>query len=80
MGCLTGRPDRSKGRKETTPRPSFLGWPGKGALLGVGLVLPLCGQAPKGKKYALLVGINVNDHGKLAAFKYAENDSCWFGR
>jgi formylglycine-generating enzyme required for sulfatase activity len=46
------------------------------AVLAVLAVLPLHGQSdkPKGKKYALLVGITDYDHGKLDPLKYTEND------
>jgi formylglycine-generating enzyme required for sulfatase activity len=40
------------------------------------LALPLAGGAdkPKGKKYALLVGVKAYEHDKLPDLKYAEND------
>jgi formylglycine-generating enzyme required for sulfatase activity len=56
-------------------------------LLLVGLCLgltPLVGQdrpgKPPGKRYALLVGINVYEHPKLAALKFAENDAADLAR
>jgi hypothetical protein len=45
------------------------------AALALLIALPLAGQdKPKGKKYALLVGITEYDHSKLAPLKYTEND------
>ena len=38
------------------------------------LLLPVWGEATKGKKYALLVGVNSYEHPKLPALKYAERD------
>jgi uncharacterized caspase-like protein len=40
-----------------------------------GVLLPLWGQEPGGKKYALLVGINTYEHEKLTPLRYAENDA-----
>jgi tetratricopeptide (TPR) repeat protein len=37
-------------------------------------VLPVWGQAARGKRYALLVGINTYEHHNLPALKYAERD------
>jgi formylglycine-generating enzyme required for sulfatase activity len=41
---------------------------------GAGLLLPARGQAPAGKKYALLVGVRAYDHADLPDLKYTEND------
>jgi hypothetical protein len=46
--------------------------------LGIALV-PVWGQVARGKKYALLVGVNVYEHAKLAPLKYAENDASTLG-
>jgi uncharacterized protein YkwD len=40
-----------------------------------GVLLPVWGQEPARKKYALLVGVNRYDHPKLKPLKYAENDA-----
>jgi formylglycine-generating enzyme required for sulfatase activity len=45
------------------------------SVMAAALLLPARGDAPKGKMYALLVGINRYDHPKLAKLKYAENDA-----
>jgi uncharacterized caspase-like protein len=45
-------------------------------VLGAALVLPLAAESekPRGKKYALLVGVNSYEHARLPNLKYAEND------
>jgi uncharacterized caspase-like protein len=45
-------------------------------LLCLGLALAVLGreEKPRGKKYALLVGIKAYDHNKLPDLKYTEND------
>jgi hypothetical protein len=45
-----------------------------GLLIALGFVLPGWARAPKGKKYALLVGVRSYDHAKLTDLKYTEND------
>jgi uncharacterized caspase-like protein len=46
------------------------------AVLSVAVVLPLAGREdkPRGKKYAILVGITQYQHAKLTDVKYTEND------
>ncbi|MFL5327904.1 MAG: caspase domain-containing protein [Gemmataceae bacterium] len=57
-------------------------WPFKCALP---FVLALCcgtlhaADAPAGKKYAILVGVNAYDHARLPALKYAVNDAAELG-
>src|SRR3712207_3074718 len=36
---------------------------------------PAEAQSPRGKRYALLVGVNEYDHAKLPALRYTENDA-----
>jgi hypothetical protein len=43
-------------------------------LLAAAAVLPLAGQEPQGKKYALLVGVKAYEHSKLPNLEYTEND------
>jgi formylglycine-generating enzyme required for sulfatase activity len=43
-------------------------------------LLPVRGQTPRGKRYALLVGVNRYAHPKLATLKYAENDAVALGK
>src|SRR2546423_11105998 len=50
------------------------------ALPLVAMSLPvLFAQAPAGKKYALLVGINVYNHANFAELSFAENDATELG-
>jgi serine/threonine-protein kinase len=43
-------------------------------------LLPVWGQPARGKKYALVVGINVYEHTKLSALQFAENDATDLGK
>src|SRR4051812_24607571 len=40
----------------------------------LGVLVPAWSDEEKGKKYALLVGVNEYESGKLASLQYAEND------
>jgi uncharacterized caspase-like protein len=43
-------------------------------ILAGALAVPLSAQAPRGKKYAVLVGVTGYDHDSLPDLKYTEND------
>jgi TPR repeat protein len=49
-------------------------------LVVLGFTVPSWAQAGKGKKYALIVGINAYEHAKLPPLKYAENDAAELAR
>ena len=49
-------------------------------LAGLSLLAPSAGAQEKGKKYAVVVGVNAYDHASLTPLEYAENDAEELGR